>query len=642
MAPSSLKSMTAEAIVDREVPNHVRISPSGRQVVYTLSPDSKKDKNAVSSIWIAKVGEKHSARQVTSGLFNDTSPRWSPDEHSIAFISDRAERGATSAIYLIATDGGEAYPISKPDYKKGISAFSWSPNGHFIAFLSPDEKSPEKKVKEDARDDAIVYGEHWEYNRLRYIHIATREISTLITRDAHVAEITWSQDSHEIAFTLHAFPEFNSMVRDGVKFGRVSLSTGEIDLICRYPGMTDGLVWRGNDLFFAGGVQESKTTTSKMVYKLSLDDRAWSKHAYGTTNDVAAIRLTGDSIWVQIQSGLSDQIHLLDSDKILYNEVHKIDTWDITFEEQHPVLTFSKSSLNCPIEIFSLKEGTLCQLSQHGAALAALEFGTAEPFYCKANDGTDLDGVFMTPQTTKDDAVEKASPWPTFVHVRGGPYWRVSISFDSVGYGWGPWLVSAGYAVLEPNYRGGSGHGDKFASAAIGGMGTDDYDDVISMVKAGISKGLIDEKKVVIGGWSQGGFLSYLAVTRSDFSFRAAICGAGVVDWDMMSMTSDVYTFESELAGKAPWEGGSDSTQDRRGSPLWHMKNVKTPILILHGENDVRVPVSQAVAFHRGCLHHKIPCEMVIYPREPHFMQERLHRLDMLKRIRRFCDLHLS
>jgi dipeptidyl aminopeptidase/acylaminoacyl peptidase len=161
------------------------------------------------------------------------------------------------------------------------------------------------------------------------------------------------------------------------------------------------------------------------------------------------------------------------------------------------------------------------------------------------------------------------------------------------------------------------------------------------MVKAGISKGLIDETKVVIGGWSQGGFLSYLAVTRSDFSFRAAICGAGVVDWDMMSMTSDGYTFESELAGKAPWEEGSDSTQDRRGSPLWHMKNVKTPILILHGENDVRVPVSQAVAFHRGCLHHKIPCEMVIYPREPHFMQERLHRLDMLKRIRRFCDLHL-
>jgi dipeptidyl aminopeptidase/acylaminoacyl peptidase len=173
-------------------------------------------------------------------------------------------------------------------------------------------------------------------------------------------------------------------------------------------------------------------------------------------------------------------------------------------------------------------------------------------------------------------------------------------------------------------------------------MGIVDYDDIISMVKAGISKGLIDEKNVIIGGWSQGGFLSYLAITRPDFSFRAAICGAGVVDWDLMTMTSDAYSFESELAGKAHSEEGSNSTQDRRGSPLWHMKDAKTPILILHGEADVRVPVSQAVAFHRGCLHHRIPCEMVIYPREPHFMQERLHLLDMLKRIRRFCDLYLS
>jgi dipeptidyl aminopeptidase/acylaminoacyl peptidase len=181
--------------------------------------------------------------------------------------------------------------------------------------------------------------------------------------------------------------------------------------------MTDGLVWLGDDLFFIGGVQESKTATSKMVYKVSLDDRTWSKHAYGTTNDAAEIRLAGDSVWVQVQSGLSDQIHLLDADKILYNELHKIDTWDITFEEKHPVLTFSKSSLECPVEIFSLKEGKLCQLSQHGSTLAALKFGTAEPFYCKANDGTDLDGVLMTPQQTKDGVAEKTKPCPTFVNL---------------------------------------------------------------------------------------------------------------------------------------------------------------------------------------------------------------------------------
>jgi len=173
-------------------------------------------------------------------------------------------------------------------------------------------------------------------------------------------------------------------------------------------------------------------------------------------------------------------------------------------------------------------------------------------------------------------------------------------------------------------------------------MGTSDYDDVITLVKAGISKGLIDKDRVVIGGWSQGGFLSYLSVTRSDFQFKAAICGAGVTDWDLMSMTSDAPIFEAHLAGKAPWEDGSRKTQDRHGSPIWHMKDIKTPILILHGEKDVRVPASQAIAFHRGCLHHDIPCEMVIYPREGHSIKERNHRIDMLNRVRRIVDIHLS
>ena len=195
------------------------------------------------------------------------------------------------------------------------------------------------------------------------------------------------------------------------------------------------------------------------------------------------------------------------------------------------------------------------------------------------------------------------------------------------------------YHRLTPQYL---GHGDKYASAAEGGMGNLDYSDVITLVKAGITKGLIDPNRVVIGGWSQGGFLSYLSTTRSDFQFKAAICGAGVTDWDLMSMTSDLPSFESQLAGKAPWENGSRKSQNRHGSAIWHMEDIKTPILILHGEKDVRVPTSQAIAFHRGCLHHKIPCEMVIYPREGHLINERNHRIDMLKRVRRFVELHLG
>jgi len=130
-------------------------------------------------------------------------------------------------------------------------------------------------------------------------------------------------------------------------------------------------------------------------------------------------------------------------------------------------------------------------------------------------------------------------------------------------------------------------------------------------------------------------------VTRQDFHFKAAICGAGVTDWDMMTMSSDAPWFEGELAGSTPWETDASDTSARHGSPIWSMKNVNTPILILHGENDLRVPISQAVAFHRGCLRYGVPCEFVAYPKEPHLFKERKHVLDMMKRVVKFCGLHL-
>lgn len=118
-----------------------------------------------------------------------------------------------------------------------------------------------------------------------------------------------------------------------------------------------------------------------------------------------------------------------------------------------------------------------------------------------------------------------------------------------------------------------------------------------------------------------------------------------MTDWDMLTMSSDIPAVEEELASGAPWNMDMDSLKTRHSSPVWHMKDIKdvhTPVLILHSAEDKRVPVSQAIAFHRACLHHKHHSEMVLYPREPHEVAERLHRVDILKRIRQFYDTHLQ
>jgi hypothetical protein len=249
----------------------------------------------------------------------------SPNSKSIAFISDRVDRGKSSIIYLLSINGGEPYPILNFEYKEAISTFKWSPNGRFIAFLSADEMSIERRTKEEKGNDAMVYGEHWDCNRLRYINVSTRDVSVLVSKNAHVNELTRSEDSNHIAYTLQKLPNLGS-ISQGVKFEQISLSTHTVSFICNFPGWLGSLTWRGKELFFIAGVQESKINSSKMVYKLSLDNSIWSNHAYGVMNDAGDLRLSGGSIWVQVQSGLTDQIHLLDGYKVLYNNTYEIGT----------------------------------------------------------------------------------------------------------------------------------------------------------------------------------------------------------------------------------------------------------------------------------------------------------------------------
>lgn len=639
----------AEALLDILVPNNIRISPDGSKVVYSASTTSRVEDRAVSSLWLADVGKQHSASQLTSGLFNDESPEWSPgslDEGCIAFTSDRGKPGESSAIYLVSPVRGEPYPMTRAENKKPISAFKWSPNQQFIAFISSDEKSEEQEAREKATGDVKVYGELREYNRLRCVHVATREVVTLLTGDFHVTDFAWNDDSTEIACITQETPDINSAGYHGTTFRRVSVAQGKDVIIGKdkFPGPARHLAYCSGNLWFLAGFKPSTNCTSSALYRMSTDDGAWSRFAFGETECARELRQSASKITLLVQNGLHDELYVCDprtdraqASRILTN-LGEIHTWDVNFAQDEVIQAYSKSDSSSPAEVHSqLGSNPPCHLSQHGLAIAKHAVGSAQTMCYKAKDGTVCDGVFISPAPSS----EGRKPLPTLVYVHGGPYYRTTVAFNIDWYYWVPYLVSAGYAVLCPNYRGGSSHGEEYASQARGRMGTGEFDDIISLVKHGISEGIIDESKVGIGGWSQGGFLSYLAVTRQDFHFKAAICGAGVSDWDMMSMSSDAPFFEAELAGKAPWYTDASDTSARHGSPIWNMKNVKTPIMILHGEKDERVPISQAVAFHRGCLHYGVPCEFVTYPREPHLFKERKHVLDMMKRVRRFCDSHL-
>ncbi len=646
-----MSELTAELIVDQNFPQDVQIAPDGKHVAYILAPSGKKEEHETSAIWIASTDHARETRQFTAGEAHDRHPRWSPDGKHLAFLSDRARRG-TAQLYLIAADGGEALALTSIKNKKSVDDFTWSPGGGQLAFTSADEPTEEG---EKERDDARVYGEKWPHARLRLLLLATKEITTLAAGERHIADFTWHPQGTEIAYVVQQTPDLEARAHE-VVIERIAIAGGEPQVVCHFPCAIHSLTWSqdGSTLFFLAPVAK-KSQSSTAVHAVPAQGGEPTPIACSQTNCAAEVRAIQQvpSLAILIGEGLGSRIDLLDPKKggavTLLGEMDgeravEYDSWDVRRSEDGTLtVAVVRSAGDQPREMWAGQEQAthnarsiaMQQISNHQGQFAGIAFGKQEPFFWTASDGLELDGILIRPAEEAE-----ASPLPMVVLVHGGPYGRWGQEFHVHPLDWGQWLALAGYVVLMPNPRGGFGHGEQFAAAARGEVGQADYQDVIAAVDTAIARGIADPERLGIGGWSQGGFMSAWAVTQTA-RFKAAVMGAGVSDWGMMIMTSDVPDFEQELGGSAPWDGPAQR-RHLELSPITFARNVSTPVLMLHGENDARVPLSQATGFHRALRKQGVPVEFVVYPREPHGVAERAHQIDILKRVRRWYDRWLK
>ena len=224
---------------------------------------------------------------------------------------------------------------------------------------------------------------------------------------------------------------------------------------------------------------------------------------------------------------------------------------------------------------------------------------------------------------------------PLFVHVHGGPTGAFGDSFDA----WAQLLAARGYAVFCPNIRGSTGYGWSFLVKNRADWGGGDFKDAMAGVDHLIQRGIADADRLAIGGWSYGGYMSAWAITQTP-RFQAAVVGACMSD-----LASEFGTEVIATAQYDRWFNGLPYEKlDTyiKSSPVTHVKNVRTPTLILHGENDTTDPIGQAQQFYRGLKHYGVKCEFVIYPREGHGNREEKHQIDVLQRVVRWSDTHLK
>ena len=616
---------TAELITSTWHPVEVRLSPDGRLVCWSATPYGQVEEHGESALWVAAVDGSRPARRWTYGG-NDTDPRWSPDGTRIAFRSDRHKRG-THGLWLLHADGGEAEKLVTPE--RSVAAFCWSSDGRHIAFCSPDDPDEDDKRREEERDDPDVYGEHRQYHRLRVVELGSGEVTTLVDGDLHVVDVAWAPGGSQIAFTTQDTPETDEMHRRSLW---ITDADGDQARRLAAGPLMGGLGWTGDGqaLVYVSS-HDPVPQSSWSVWSIGTADEAQPR-CVGTRRDEPACSVDvrpadGRTAAVEVLQGLATRLEWSDVGTGARSPLWDLDGEVVAFDVAGGTVAAVATPGRGAPEVWAGSPPDLRQVSGHHATWAEAPTGQVSDFCFTSADGLEMDAVVITPP----DAAG-SGPGATVVLVHGGPYGRSGRWLHCTPLDWGQWLATAGYTVLMPNYRGGVGHGDAFAAAARGDMGGREWQDVMTAVDAAVERGIADPDRLGIGGWSQGGFLTAWAVTQTD-RFKAAVMGAGPTDWGAMAGLSDLPTFEAALGGDTPWDGPGPHRAVER-SPISYASNRTTPLLILHGQQDERVPVGQACAFHRALRSQPAPLQMVTYPREPHGISERAHQIDLLRRVR--------
>jgi dipeptidyl aminopeptidase/acylaminoacyl peptidase len=260
------------------------------------------------------------------------------------------------------------------------------------------------------------------------------------------------------------------------------------------------------------------------------------------------------------------------------------------------------------------------------------EFGETREVRWASNDGLEIQGLLILPV-----GYQVGQPAPLLVHIHGGPCSAWTHRLHATWHNWGQFMAQRGYAIFLPNPRGSSGRGTEFLCGIVGCYGEPDWDDIMTGVDYLIEQGVADPEQLVVGGWSGGGFLTNWAITHTD-RFKATVSGAGISNWVSFQGTADVRSVFDRYLGAVD----QDVETHWRLSPIRSIADATTPTLILYGEADQRVPVSQGYELYEGLKSRNIETQLVAYPREPHGIGERKHQLDLLQRVVDWYDRHLG
>jgi dipeptidyl aminopeptidase/acylaminoacyl peptidase len=619
---------TPEVMMQVKTIGAVVPSPDGAWVAYTQTRAvMEADKSEqLTHIYLARADGSRRF-QLTQGDKSCTSPAFSPDGAFVYFLSERTGK---PNLFRIRVDGGEAERLT--DWKGSIGAFRVSPDGKWVAFTGRKDSEEEEKAKKEKRDFQVVDEKPKNHSLwlIRAVAEPPNEPKELAGGAFHVQEFDWSPDARAIAFVRMPTPLADDWTRSDL--AEVTLESGSIRLLAATAAAETAPRYSPDGAWLA--------------YLRSAEPPRWA----GDERIVLLPRAGGAAR--TLAATADEQPNLLgwsqDGRKLLYTETKRTRLAVFAMpleggpavEYEPPAGTLGAVGLNLKGShlgfaweaseeapeawVLALGGGRPVRVSRANADLPKLPLGKTELVRWKSTDGLEIEGLLTYPV-----AYKPGERVPLILHIHGGPAGVFRETFLGAPGLYPLAAFSAkGYAILRPNPRGSSGYGKKFRFANYNDWGGMDYQDLMAGVDHVIQMGVADPERLAVMGWSYGGYMTSWIITQTK-RFKAAVIGAPVTNLWSFTGTADIPGFLPDYFSGEFW---TNFEAYRKHSPLAHVKGVSTPALILHGEADIRVPVSQGYEYYQALKRQGVPVKMVVYPREPHGPREPKFRLDIMNR----------
>jgi dipeptidyl aminopeptidase/acylaminoacyl peptidase len=631
---------SARTLSPDDLPRIVRvtdpqISPDGRTVAIVVSRANLKEDRWDAELDLVDVAT-HRLRVMTRERAGVSSPRWSPDGGQIAFLAEDSDKKAQ--VFLLDTAGGDARQLTHG--KSAVSLLAWKSDGLALAYAAVDE---EAERKDEARfDDAFEVGNNNYTERSRRPATHLWVVSTADGAARRLTQGAWSLPSHlpptgpasQIEWTPDGgslvFVKADSPITGDSATGRIAIvdvASGAVRLFSSTDTEQSEprLSPDGRQIAY-GFERDGKRENEAAVYVApvlggpTVDaahalDRAVS--LVGWAPDGRSLLLTGNEgarsvFWMQPLGGSARRLDL-----------GELNPSGGAFVGRDGAIAFTATDRAHPAELYYLPRAGAApvRLTQLQSVTDGVTLGRQETVRW-TSDGAPVVGVLTYPPD-----YTPGRKLPLVLYIHGGPTAASLESFSP-----GPQILAAhGWLVFEPNYRGSNNAGNAFETAIVHDAGAGPGRDVMAGVAQLEQKGLVDETRIAVSGWSYGGYMTSWLLGAYPSVWRAAVAGAPVTDLVDQYTLSDNNIQRSAAYGPSPFVGDNMKAYAAQ-SPITYAWRIKAPTLIMSDVGDWRVTTTQAYKLFHALKDNNVPVRFIAYPVPGHSPADPIRARDVYRR----------